>query len=117
VWDIDNNIDYRCSYIPMQVLRFLRPNVTREGGVKVVAIHLTDASTYYTYPNEDILKQHIKKVGQTNVALDFLRDTSKDTAALSRKNGKKKKCAVIPHNPSVPDEILQQLYRGIHNNI
>lgn len=97
----------------MQVLRFLRPNVRREGGVKVVAIHLTDASTYYTHPNEELLKQHIKKVGKTNVALDFLRDTSRDTVVLARKNGKKKKCAVIPHNPSVPEEILQELYRGM----
>ena len=97
----------------MQVLRFLRPNVTRDGGVLAVAIHLTDASTYYTHPNEDMLKQHIKKVGQTNVPLDFLRDTSTDTIVRPRKNGKKKKCAMIPHNPSVPEEILQQLYRGM----
>ena len=96
----------------MQVLRFLRPNVTREGGVKVVAIHLMDASAYYSHPNEELLKQHIKKVGKTNVALDFLRDTSRDTVVLARKNGKKK-CAVIPHNPSLPEEILQELYRGM----
>lgn len=55
-----------------------RPNVTREGGVKVVAIHLTDASAH---PNEELLKQHVKKVGKTNVALDFLRDTSRDSCA------------------------------------
>lgn len=89
-------------FLPVQVLRFLRPNVTRKGGVKVVAINLTDASTYYTYPNEDILKQHVKKVGQTNVPLDFMRDTSRDTVVIPRKNGKKKKCVVIPHNRSVP---------------
>ena len=96
----------------MQVLRFLRPNVTRDREIKVVAIHLTDASTYYTFPNEDLLKQHIKKVGKTNVPLDFLRDTSRDTVVLARKNGKKK-CAVIPHDPSVPEEIPQELYRGM----
>ena len=83
----------------------------REGGVKVVAIHLTDASAYYSHLNEELLKQHIKKVGKTNVALNSLRDTSRDTIVLPRKNGKK--CAVIPHNPSVPEEILQELYRGM----
>lgn len=97
----------------MQVLRFLRPNLTRVGGELVVAIQLTHASTYYTHPNEDMLKQHIKKVGQINVPIDFLRDTSTDTTVRPSKNGKKKKCVVVPHKPSVPEEILQQLYRGI----
>ena len=46
------------------------------------------------------------------MALDFLRDTSRDTIVLARKNGKKK-YAVIPHNPSVLEEILQELYRGM----
>ena len=69
--------------------------------------------TIYSHPNEELLKQHIKKVGKTNVALDFLRDTSRDTVVLAKKNGKKKKCAVIPHNPSLPEEILQELYRGM----
>ena len=77
-----------------------------------MAIHLTDASAYYSHLNEELLKQHIKKVGKTNVALAFLRDTSRDTVVLARKNGKKK-CAVIPHNPLVPEEILQELYRGM----
>ena len=36
----------------MQVLRFLRPDVKRLGGEKVVAICLTDASVHYTHPNE-----------------------------------------------------------------
>ena len=85
---------------------------TREGGIKVIAVHLTDASTYYTFPNEELLRQHIKKVGKTNVPLDFLRDTSRDTVVFPRKNVKKK-CVVIPHNPSVPEEILQELYPGM----
>ena len=59
----------------MQVLRFLRPDV-RSHGAMSVAIHLMEASSYYTSPREDELKQHIKKVGATNVPLDFLRDTS-----------------------------------------
>ena len=81
-------------------------------GVMCVAIHLTDASSFYAPPCEDVLKQHIKKVGSTNVPLDFLRDTSTDNMLIPRKNGKKKKCAVIPHQPSLPEEILKQLYRG-----
>ena len=52
--------------------------------MKVVAIYFTGASAYYTHPNEELLKQHVKKVGKTNVALDFLRDTSRDTAVLPR---------------------------------
>ena len=32
----------------MQVLRFLQPNVKQEGGVFVVAVNMTDASTYYS---------------------------------------------------------------------
>ena len=88
------------------------PNVTRDGGIQVVAINMTDASSYYTHPDEDVLKEHIKKVGKTNVSLDFLRDTSTDTSVHPRANGKKKKCVVIPHNPSVPEEILQQLFQG-----
>ena len=107
------------SYLCLQVLRFLRPNVTRdsEGGRKVVAVYLSDAATYYAHPNEDLLRQHIKKVGKTNVPIDFLRDTSRDTIVLPRKNGKKKKCAVIPHNPCIPEEILQELYRGMKSHI
>jgi len=69
--------------------------VTREGGIQVVAINLTDASSYYTHPDEDLLKQHIRNVGKTNVSLDFLRDTSVDTCVRPRTNGKKKKCVVI----------------------
>ena len=95
----------------------MRPNVTTEGGINVVAVHLTDALTYYTSPNEELLKQHIKKVGKTNIPLDFLQDTSRDAVVLPRKNGKKKKCVVIPHNPSVPEEILQELYRGMVSKI
>ena len=87
----------------------------REGGEQVVAINLTDASAYYMHPNEELLKQHIRKVGKNNVALDFLRDTSRDPVVQPRKNGKKKKCAMIPHNPSVPEELLQELYRGIYH--
>lgn len=34
------------------VLRFLRPNVKREGGSMVVAINLSDASAYYAYSDE-----------------------------------------------------------------
>ena len=76
------------------------PNVTRdsEGGRKVVAVYFSDAATYYLHPNEDLLRQHIRKVGKTNVPIDFLRDTSRDTIVLPRKNGKKK-CAVIPTTP------------------
>lgn len=68
--------------------------------MKVVVINITDASA---------------KVGKTNVALNFLRDTSTDTAVLARSNGKKK-CAVISRNPSVPEEILRELYRGTMSN-
>ena len=46
------------------------------------------------------------------MSLDFLRDTSSDTSVHPRRNGKKKKCVVIPHNPSVPEEILQWLFQG-----
>ena len=45
----------------------MRPDVTREGRHKVVAIALTDASSYYSPPDEDLLRTHIKKVGKTNV--------------------------------------------------
>ena len=55
-----------------------------------MAINMTDASSYYTHPDEDVLKEHIKKVGKTNVSLDFLRDTSTDTSVRPRANGKKK---------------------------
>ena len=47
-----------------------------------MAINITDASAYYTHSNEVLPKQHIKKVGKTSIALDFLRDTSRDTAVL-----------------------------------
>ena len=86
--------------------------MTRDGGIQVVAINMTDASSYYTHPDEDVLKEHIKKVGKTNVSLDFLRDTSTDTSVRPRTNGKKKKCVVILHNPSTPEEILQRLFQG-----
>jgi len=87
--------------------------VTREVGIQVVAINLTDASSYYTHTDEDLLKQHSRNVGKTNVSLDFLRDTSVDTCVRPRTSGKKKKCVVIPHIPSVPEEILQQLFLGM----
>ena len=86
--------------------------MTRDGGIQVVAINMTDASSYYTHPDKDVLKEHIKKVGKTNVSLDFLRDTSTDTSVRPRTNGKKKKCVVILHNPSTPEEILQRLFQG-----
>ena len=86
--------------------------MTQDGGTQVVAINMTDASSYYTHPDEDVLKEHIKKVGKTNVSLDFLRDTSTDTSVRPRANGKKKKCVVIPHIPSLPKEILQRLFQG-----
>ena len=60
-----------------------------------VAIHLMEASSYYTSPREDELKQHIKKVGATNVPLDFLRDTSMDKLILPCKNGKKMKATSL----------------------
>lgn len=96
----------------MQMLTFLRPDVTREGRYKVVAIAMTDASSYYTPPDEDLLRTHLKKVGKTNVPIDFLRDTSTDTKVRPSQNGKKKKCVVIPHLPSIPEELLQRLYQG-----
>ena len=48
---------------------------------------MTDASSYYTDPDEDVLKEHIKKVGKTNVSLDFLRDTSTDNFVHPRTIG------------------------------
>ena len=57
--------------------------------MKVVAVHLIDTSIYYTFRNEELLKQHIKMVGKTNVPLDFLQDTSRDTIVLARNNGTK----------------------------
>ena len=86
--------------------------MTREGRYKVVAIALTDTSSYYSPPDEDLLRMHIKKVGKTNVPIDFLRDTSTDTRVRPSANGKKKKCVVIPHVPSIPEELLQRLYQG-----
>ena len=56
--------------------------------------------------------KHIKKVGETNVKPDFLSDTSTDTVIQPSKNGKKKKCAVILRDTAVPEEIVQELYRG-----
>ena len=76
----------------------------------MVAINLTDASSYYTHPDEDMLKQHM---GKTNVSLDFLRDTSIDTSVRPRTNGKKK-CVVIPHIPSIPAELFQRLFQGMY---
>ena len=73
----------------------------------------SDAARYYAHPNEDLLRQHIKKVGRTIVPIDFLRDTSRDTIVLPRKNGKKK-CAVIH---CIPEEIFQELYRGMKSHI
>ena len=81
-----------------------------------MAVYFSDAATYYPHPNEYLLRQHIKKVGRTNVPIHFLRDTSRDTIVLPRKNGKKK-CAVIPHNPCIPEEIIQELYRGMKSHI
>ena len=78
--------------------------MTRDGGIQVVAINMTDASSYYTHPDEDVLKEHIKKVGKTNVSLDFSRDTSTDTSVRPRTNGKK--------NLSTPEDILQRLFQG-----
>ena len=86
--------------------------MTREGRHEVVAIALTDASSYYSTPDEDLLRTHKKKVGKTNVPIDFLRDTSTDSAIQPRANGKKKKCVVIPHVPSIPEELLQRLYQS-----
>lgn len=57
----------------------MRPNVKREGGEQVVAIHLMEASAYYTHPKEELLKLHIRKVEKTNMTLDLLRDTSRDS--------------------------------------
>ena len=79
----------------------------------VVAIHLPDSSAYFAYPEEDVLKQHIKNIGKTNVSLDFLRDTSTDSCIRARANGKKKKCVIIPHTPYIPEEILRKLYQGM----
>ena len=45
----------------------------------------------FTYPNEQLLKEHANKVGKTNVSLDFLRDKSRDSVVHPRKSGKKKK--------------------------
>ena len=44
----------------------------------------------FTYPNEQLLKEHVNKVGKTNVFLDFLRDESRDSVVHPRKNGKQK---------------------------
>ena len=70
--------------------------MTREGMHKVVAITLTNASSYYSPPDENLLRMHIKKVGKTNVPIDFLRDTSTDTTVRPRANGKKKEVRSHP---------------------
>ena len=43
----------------------------------------------FTYPNEQLLKELVNKVGKTNVSLDFLRDESRGSVVHPRKNGKK----------------------------
>ncbi len=93
-------------------VRFLRPNVLRKDKTVAVAVHAGDASPYHTASNEEELKKHIRaKGGQTNVALAFLKDTSQDTAVQPRKNGKTKKCWIVPHD-ALPEELLRQLYTG-----
>ena len=79
----------------MQVLRFLRPDVWRKDGSKVV---LVDATKICAHSSITVLEEAVKKVGETNVPLDFLKDYSRDAVLQSRKNGRKKKCAIIPQS-------------------
>ena len=48
--------------------------MTRDGGIRVpvlVAMNVAGALSYYTHPDEDVLKEHIKKVGKINASLPF----------------------------------------------
>ena len=81
----------------------LRLDVHRLNGDKVVAIQFKDAMKYYTHPNDKLLKEDIKKLGELNVPLDFLSNTSKDSVVRPSKNGKKS----VPHVKA--DEILKKL--------
>ena len=58
----------------------------------VVAINLSDAAGYYEYSNEELLKEHVRKIDpkNVNVPIDFLRDTCTDVIVHPRANGKKK---------------------------
>ena len=80
----------------------------------VVAINLSDAAGYYEYSNEELLKEHVRKIDpkNVNVPIDFLRDTCTDVIVHPRANVEKKKCIVIPHLPHIPKELLQKLYQG-----
>ena len=60
----------------MQVLRFLRPEVLRKDGTKVVAIRLVDANKICKHST--VLEEAVKNVGETNIPLDFLKDDSRD---------------------------------------
>ena len=94
----------------MQVLQVIRTTVKRRNGKIVVAVSLKDCLTYLHF-NIDRITYSFKKIGETNVALDFLKNESRDKEIHPKINGKKKKCAVISED-LIPTELLQELYRG-----